>query len=66
MEEDDERLQKLHQDAIEGKFRMKRRDRGIAIEYDSEEDEDDNARRIRKRMYKKRKIEGDSLEALGQ
>ncbi|KAF8558978.1 hypothetical protein OG21DRAFT_1480851 [Imleria badia] len=66
-EEDDERLQKLHQDAVEGKFRMKRsRDRGVGFEDESDEDDDDDARRIRQRIHKKRKIEGDSLEALGQ
>ncbi|KIJ70449.1 hypothetical protein HYDPIDRAFT_78205 [Hydnomerulius pinastri MD-312] len=65
-EEDDQRLEKLHQDAIEGKFRMKRRDRGVGFEDDSDDDDDDEARRIRQRMYKKRKIEGDDLEALGQ
>ncbi|KAF8138155.1 MRC1-like domain-containing protein [Boletus edulis] len=66
VEEDDERLQKLHQDAVEGKFRMKRRGGGVDVEYESDEDDDDEARRIRQRMRKKRKIEGDSLEALGQ
>ncbi|KAG8218354.1 hypothetical protein J3R82DRAFT_3973 [Butyriboletus roseoflavus] len=65
-EEDDQRLQKLHQDAIEGKYRMKRRDRGVGFDEDSDEDDDDDARRIRQRIHKKRKIEGDSLEALGQ
>ena len=65
-EEDDQRLQKLHQEAIEGKFRMKRRDRGVGFEDESDEDDDDDARRIRERIRKKRKIEGDSLEALGQ
>lgn len=64
-EEDDQLLQKLHQDAIQGKFRMKRRDRGVGFEDDSDEDDDDDARRIRRRIHKKRKIEGDSLEALG-
>ncbi|KAF9224303.1 hypothetical protein BS17DRAFT_779610 [Gyrodon lividus] len=65
-EEDDQQLEKLHQNAIEGKFRMKRRDRGVGFEDDSDEDDDDEARRIRQRMYKKRKVEGDDLEALGQ
>ncbi|KAF8845644.1 hypothetical protein BDN67DRAFT_1033013 [Paxillus ammoniavirescens] len=67
-EEDDQQVQKLHQDAIEGKLRMKRRDRGVGFQDDSDDDDDgdDEARRIRQRMYKKRKIEGDNLEALGQ
>ncbi|KAG9317178.1 hypothetical protein JVU11DRAFT_1371 [Chiua virens] len=64
-EQDDERLQKLHQDAIEGKLRMKRRGLGVDLEDNSDEDEDDD-HRIRQRIYKKRKIEGDTLEALGQ
>ena len=46
---------------------MKRsRDRGVGFEDESDEDDDDDARRIRQRIHKKRKIEGDSLEALGQ
>ncbi|KAH7888042.1 hypothetical protein F5I97DRAFT_944152 [Phlebopus sp. FC_14] len=66
-EEDDRLLQKVHQDAVEGKFRVKRRDRGVGFEDDSEENDDDyEARRIRQRMHKKRKIDGDDLEALGR
>lgn len=33
---------------------------------ETDEDEDDEARRARRRMHKKRKIEGDTLEALGE
>ncbi|KAG1874779.1 MRC1-like domain-containing protein, partial [Suillus subalutaceus] len=66
-EEDDKKLEKLHQDAIDGKFRMKRRDRGIGFEEDSDDDdEDENNRRIRRGMNKKRKIDGDTLEDLGK
>ncbi|KAG2361993.1 hypothetical protein BDR07DRAFT_1407958 [Suillus spraguei] len=60
-DEDDKKLEKLHQDAVEGKFRMKRRDQ------DSDDDEEDeNNRRIRRGMNKKRKIDGDTLEDLGR
>ena len=60
-------MQKYHQAAIEGKYRIKRRGGGFAMEdSDSDEDEDDEARRARRRMYKKRRIEGDTLEALGK
>ncbi|KAG2071979.1 hypothetical protein BDR04DRAFT_1097661 [Suillus decipiens] len=66
-DEDDKKLEKLHQDAVEGKFRMKRRDRGIGFEEDSDDDEEDeNNRRIRRGMNKKRKIDGDTLEDLGR
>ncbi|KAH7931349.1 hypothetical protein BV22DRAFT_1053282 [Leucogyrophana mollusca] len=66
-EEDDRKIEKLHQDAVEGKMRMKRRDRGVGFDDDSgDEDEDERNRRIRNNMYKKRKIDGDNLEALGQ
>ncbi|KAG1780344.1 MRC1-like domain-containing protein [Suillus placidus] len=66
-DEDDKKLEKLHQDAIDGKFRMKRRDRGIGFEEDSDDDEEDeNNRRIRRGMNKKRKIDGDTLEDLGR
>ncbi|KAG0699868.1 MRC1-like domain-containing protein [Suillus ampliporus] len=66
-EEDDKKLEKLHQDAVVGKLRMKRRDRGIGFDDDSDdEDEDENNRRIRRGMNKKRKIDGDTLEDLGR
>lgn len=66
-DEDDKKLEKLHQDAIDGKFRMKRRNRGIGFEEDSDDDEEDeNNRRIRRGMNKKRKIDGDTLEDLGR
>ncbi|EGO27257.1 hypothetical protein SERLADRAFT_413730 [Serpula lacrymans var. lacrymans S7.9] len=66
-EQDDRDLEKLHRDAVEGKFRTKRRNRDFGLNDDSEdEDEDERARRIRNNMYKKRKIDGDHLEALGQ
>ena len=65
-QEDDAELEKLHKNAIAGKLRHKRRDRGLGFEdSDSDVDEEDEAKRIRRRMYKKRKIEGDSLDALG-
>ena len=65
-EEDDRALEKLHRDAAEGKLRMKRRDRGVGFEDESDEDEDEERmRHIRRGMYKKRKISGDGLEALG-
>jgi mediator of replication checkpoint protein 1 len=35
-------------------------------ESDDDEDEDEHAARIRRQMRKKRKVEGDSLEALGR
>ncbi|KAG1753709.1 MRC1-like domain-containing protein [Suillus paluster] len=66
-EEDDKKLEKLHHDAVEGKLRMKRRDRGIGFDEDSDdEDEDENNRRIRRSMNKKRKVDGDTLEDLGR
>lgn len=45
---------------------MKRRDRGVGFEDDSDEDDDEDGCRIRQRIHKRRKIEGDSLEVLGQ
>ena len=66
-EAEDEALQKYHQAAVEGKYRIKRQGGGLALEdSDSDEDEDDETRRARRRMYKKRRIEGDTLEALGK
>lgn len=67
VDEDDRSLEKLHRDAAEGKLRMKRRDRGVGFEDESDDGEDEElSRNIRRGMYKKRKIDGDDLEALGQ
>ncbi|EIW82499.1 hypothetical protein CONPUDRAFT_153372 [Coniophora puteana RWD-64-598 SS2] len=67
VDEDDRALEKLHRDAAEGKLRMKRRDRGVGFEDESDDGEDEElSRNIRRGMYKKRKIDGDDLEALGQ
>lgn len=64
---DDQALQKLHQDAIEGKMRHKRRAGGLNVDDDSsDEDEDEQAKRIRRKIAKKRKIDGDNLEELGE
>jgi mediator of replication checkpoint protein 1 len=65
--QDDQELEKIHRDAVEGKLRTKRRNRGIGLDDsdDDDDDDDDFARSIRSRIRKKRKIEGDSLEALG-
>ncbi|KAI6047042.1 MRC1-like domain-containing protein [Pisolithus marmoratus] len=64
--EDDQKLEKFHQEVVEGKYRKKRLGRGVNMDEDSDDEEDDGDRRIRQRMNKKRKIDGDDLEALGQ
>lgn len=64
--EDDQKLEKFHQEVVEGKYRKKRLGRGVNLDEDSDDEEDDGDRRIRQRMNKKRKIDGDDLEALGQ
>ena len=62
--QDDAELQRIHEAAIAGKFRGKRRG-GVDLA-DSDDDEDDEeARRIRRKMHKKRRVEGDTLEDLG-
>lgn len=66
---DDRNLEKLHKDAVEGKLRVKRRNRGVGMDSsdDEDEDEEDRLRRIREKMHsKKRRIDGDNLEELGQ
>ncbi|KAF8591546.1 hypothetical protein K439DRAFT_1626926 [Ramaria rubella] len=60
---DDAELHRIHQAAVDGKLRGKRRDRGIAFD-DSESDEEFND--PRKPSWKKRKIEGDTLDVYGQ
>ena len=61
--DDDAEVEKLHQDAISGKLRGKRRDRGLGFE-DSESDEDDISS-SRKSLLKRRRVDGDTLEVLG-
>ena len=66
-EQDDLQNERIHRDAVEGKLRLKRRNRGLDLDDSEEEDEDDDERasRIRRRMHKRRRIDGDDLEALG-
>lgn len=61
-EEEDKRLEKIVHDAIDGKMRTRKRQTGLGFEdSDSESDDDTRARRLRP---KKRKVEGDTLEAM--
>ena len=63
---DDERDEKIARDAAEGKLRVKRRNNLLDFEDDESDVEDDyDMRRARERMAKKRRIEGDTLEAIG-
>ena len=65
-DEEDAARQKYHEAAVGGKFRSKRRG-GVSLDDSESEDEDDyDNKRRREKMYKKRKIEGDTLEALGE
>ena len=59
--------EKYHKDAIAGKMRTTKRRGGVSLdERDTDEDEDDyENRRRRAKFHKKRRIEGDTLEALG-
>ncbi|KDQ29024.1 hypothetical protein PLEOSDRAFT_1082910 [Pleurotus ostreatus PC15] len=62
--EDDEKLQKLHQDAVDGKLRNKRRNR---IDLDGSDDEsDEDADAIRRRLHKRPKTERNDIQALGR
>ncbi|KAJ8697936.1 hypothetical protein PTI98_004702 [Pleurotus ostreatus] len=61
--EDDEKLQKLHQDAVDGKLRNKRRNR---IDLDGSDDEsDEDADAIRRRLHKRPKTDRNDIQALG-
>ena len=66
LEQDDQEVEKLHQDAIQGKLRMARRNRGVEFEDDDSDEEDDDAARARRRMRQKRKVQGDSLDEIGK
>lgn len=64
---DDAALEKLHQDAVDGKLRGKRRDRGIRFDDSSDTDTDDaDVGRPHKQLAKKRRLDSDALEACGE
>lgn len=64
-EADDAMDEKIARDAAEGKLRIKRRNNLLDFEDDESDEDDYDARRARERMAKKRRIEGDTLEAIG-
>ncbi|KIL68216.1 hypothetical protein M378DRAFT_158756 [Amanita muscaria Koide BX008] len=62
---DDQELEKLHQAAVHGELRRKRRNRGIGLDdSDEESDEDERNRRIRRKMSKRQRIDRDNIKAL--
>jgi hypothetical protein len=61
-EQDDHTLEKYHSDAVEGKYRVKRRNRGFDVD-DSDEEGDEDGRSWRQ-LRKKRKL-GEDMESLG-
>lgn len=63
----DQDLEKLHQAAIQGKFRERKRNHGVGMD-DSDEDSDEDERnaRIRRGMHKKQKIERANIKELGE
>jgi mediator of replication checkpoint protein 1 len=66
-DQDDREIQKLHQAAIQGDLRKKKRNHGVGLD-DSDDDSDDEEknRRIRRGMNKKPKIDRDNIRDLGQ
>ena len=62
---DDAADEKLARDAAEGKMRAKRRTRGIDFDSEESDEEDPDMKRRRLKLHKKRKIDGDTLDALG-
>lgn len=67
LEQDDQAVEKLHQNAIQGKLRMARRNRGVGFEDEDSDEEDDDAARARRRMQRqKRNVQGDSLDEIGK
>ncbi|KAG6901551.1 hypothetical protein C0995_010661 [Termitomyces sp. Mi166 len=65
--EDDEALQKLHEAAVQGELRKKRKNGRLGLDdSDDESDEDDHNRRIRRQMHKKQRIERSNIKELGE
>jgi hypothetical protein len=65
---DDERLEKDVQDVVAGKRRTRRRGGagGLLGSDESEDEEDEEARALRQRLAKKRRVAGDTLDALAR
>ena len=68
---DDAQAHKRAVDATEGKMRRRRRERGLDFnssdsENDGSDNDDPSAKRRREKMRKKRKIDGDTLDDLGE
>jgi len=64
---DDQEVEKYHVNAVEGKYRGKRRGGRVGLDDSGEsEEDDDDARRLRQRIHKKRRVAGDTLEELGK
>lgn len=66
-DEQDKEIEKLHQAAIQGELRRKKRHRGVGMnDSDDDSDEDEKNRRIRRQMNKRRKIDRANIKALGE
>ncbi|KAI0750885.1 MRC1-like domain-containing protein [Daedaleopsis nitida] len=65
MEEMDKDNEKLHKDAVTGKLRIKRRDRGVGLDSSDSEDDDERARELRAKR-KKMNLNNDSIAALAK
>ena len=64
--QDDLEIEKLHQAAIQGELRRKKRHHGVGMDdSDDESGEDERNRRIRRGMHKKPKIDRDNIKDLG-
>jgi hypothetical protein len=68
--EDDERLEKEVNEVVAGKRRTRRRRGGagglLGSDVSDDESSDDEARALRQRLAKKRRVEGDTLDALAR
>lgn len=63
IEEDDKKLEELHQAAVQGQLRRKR-NRGVGIDDGDDSDEDDNER-ARRAMKRARKSDRTDIKGLG-
>ncbi|KAG5349503.1 hypothetical protein C0989_003379 [Termitomyces sp. Mn162] len=64
--DDDETLQKLHEAAIKGELRKKRKNRGFMNDSDDESDEDERDKQIRRQIHKKQRIDRASIKELSE
>lgn len=66
-DQDDREIEKLHQAAVQGDLRKKKRNHGVGMDdSDDNSDDDEKNRRIRRGMHKKPRVDRNNIKDLGR